>query len=48
MAQNAAAVAAALVAAGAGIKLADELHHTRVPPELVFIRFDRALAKSGK
>ncbi len=46
-AENPAAVAAALDAAGHGLELADALHLARAPADAEFVTFDRALAKAG-
>ena len=46
--EDSAMVAAALDAAGKGLELADALHLVRVPLDVEFVTFDRALAKVGK
>lgn len=47
-AENAAAVAAALGAAGTGLELADALHLARSPESAEFATFDRGLARAGR
>ena len=47
-AENAAAVAAALSAAGTGLELADALHLARSPENAEFATFDRGLARAGR
>jgi predicted nucleic acid-binding protein len=47
-AENAAAVAAALGAAGSGLELADALHLARSPESAEFATFDRGLSRAGR